>query len=787
MKLPQEEAAEEVERWRAPKYEIIYTRTSPAQGGENGVFPDCVPESVKAMVTQNGERFPYSHQVEVARAALEELEDHSRANVIVVTPVASGKTIAFLTPVLSILQQDPNATAILVYPLNALAADQLRNLQDLGFVPQENPNLLTATLGGIEITVGVLVGETTPETRKMLRERARIILTNQISLHCSILQFASHGYADGSSWTRFLGNLKVLVFDEGHSQNGVPGSHTALALRRLWAMAEHASKKPFEPGRVPVQVIFCTATIGNPVEHATALTGLKEWVLVDRSGAACQERVVHVVVPTKHPTGGDKWSVSKVVTELAVSEIRAGRRLLIFVKRVDTSENIAAKINSIVGEGTCKQYHARLAKNDKAKLLQDLLNGRVQAVASTSALELGVDIGGLDTEIQMGHPGDHAGFTQRAGRVGRTSPGVVYLVLDEQQDGLNKYLEAVPNALFDAPEARTIYPDNPRLSMMHAACCWLETKGNREVVAKWFPNQDLQEVEDAAMEDPHGRIDMLGKLGLPQFHAFYPGSEKVLQTLGGEEALLNWHLDAVLRDTKRNAFRVIEMDAKSGFVYTEELDPESVRYTTRPRIAQYIIPVNLNEIPLDDLQMVGVNSAMDGDFKVETFTTSYKLIPLVTFPGGPKIQIMPLRASNPHVRFQTRGAQVEMDTRNPFVYWLMSLPKEAMGLACDVLQKAVPVVVKARPADVRIELGMDGGGHMHLVVIDFSEGGMGWGEALVRNLGTWLRAAGRLLGECRCKRKGCPNCSTAKVDAGDRMVLAIAMGRASEQECGARP
>lgn len=744
------------------RYEEIYRYVQPPQEASYASFPASVAAPVADLLTMGGKRTPYSHQAQVASLILDE-----GRNVSLRTPTASGKTVSFLAPTLTILHDDPRAVALMVYPVNALAADQFKNLLDLGFTADSVvPGMARMKVGDRTIVAGVLNGDSPESARKMIRQTANMILTNPVALHMTALANANHSYRDGTSWNRVLSNIRMVVLDESHTQTGVGGTQTALAFRRLQALSEVRSGRSF-------QVILSSATIGNPIDHAQALTGMGNWASVDRSGARTQERTVVMINPAEHPSGNDRWSPSVVIEELAVAEYLAGRPTIIFCPSRSATGRLADRINDAAGGDVCLAFHSGLPPSLKREATQKVLRGEVPIVAATSALEVGVDIGSMETCILYGHPGDNASFNQRVGRVGRTSPGTVYVVLDEGQDAINAYLAVNPKALNGAPEARTVYPENKNLALQHAACALLET-GRPEVVGKYFPGLNMNEVLAAARSMPHAAIDMSGGLGdFGQFIALTP-DQKELQKLGGQDALLNWHKGAVIRSTYGKCFIVTGIDLGSQRVLTESMPEGVVRTYTTPKKSRTVDGSNYESIGIPGVD--GVKDARQGDFYVAQQTTAYRQYIFEKGSKRPLVVDHDLEAEdrNPTIAFDTRGVELVIGRENPVVDALLGLGDseklcDALG---DVMRKTLPLVVQARSLDLDLEVKADGEGSVRFVFFDMANGGMGWSESAAHRFGDWLDAAGTLLKRCSCALQGCPKCTFASITPSDRRDLA---------------
>ena len=745
----------EVSRIDESKFFVNYETTLPAAPAVFDAFPSNVPVGVANFLMPNGRR-PYSHQALAADLFLRQGK-----NVALVTPPASGKTVSFLASVLSTLDTTPGSTALMIYPMNALATDQMKVLKTLGF-QEEKSGLYEITLGNTVVRAGVLNGESGAKLKKAIRTSANLVITNHVSLHHGILEQCNRAYKDASGWGPFLSGLAAVVIDEGHSYNGVPGTNAALAFRRLFMVNFKRS------GAYP-RVLVASATIGNPLEHAKNLTGLDDWALVDVSGAATYDRHIKVCVPSLHPSMESLWHASMVVADIAQEEVTRGHRVLIFCPSRSGTEKMADRLNTTIGPGTALPFHAGLAVEAKREFLQQILNGHAQVVCATSALELGVDIGGMDTVILHGHPGDQASFSQRAGRVGRTSTGWVYLVLDENQNSINTFLMGNPEAIHWPPESRTVYPANPNVATKHAACAYLETK-DEDMVHQFFPSVKDEEVQAAMSNLPYQKIAMVGKGNYGQFRVLTP-DQKVIQELGGETALLHWFRGASVRSPWGAFFTVIKVDTAKQSIYTIPASPG--RYTT-PVISTTHTLIEGTLMPLTSSPIPGVTNAFTGGFRVSRYTLGYTASALD--PSGPDTSQSFMLAPedlNPAITISTRGAMVTLDLKDTLAEAIFSSLGGAQMVA-DAMAQTVGLLVQARGADVPVIFDFDEES-MSIFIFDMADGGMGWAEQLVHRLGEWLRLAGTLIMDCSCHLRGCPRCSFAPSVGAERKALAEAL------------
>jgi DEAD/DEAH box helicase domain-containing protein len=757
------------------RYDTIFEHSTAETVSSTKPFPPSVAAGVAAMLTLNGKRVPYSHQAQAAEASLDE-----RKNVALVTHTASGKTVSFLAPVLTTLVNEPEAVAMMIYPMNALATDQLKNLVDLGFQEVHGrPGLYSAVIDGVEITAGVMNRDTSDAVRRGIRDGARLIITNHAALHASILQQAQREYADGTSWRRIFRNLRALVLDEAHSYNGVQGTNAALAFRRLFAMVESM-------GAAVPQVILATATIGNPLDHALALTGIREnWVIIDKSGAKQHRRDYQVVLPAEHPRGG-RWAASVIAQEIALEEVMARRKVMVFCPSRSGTERMADKINEKLGRKAALAFNSSIPAAQKREFLAAILGGFVDVVCATSALELGVDIGSMDTVIILGHPGDHASFNQRCGRVGRIRAGRVYLVLDENQHPINNYLESNPEAIFWEPECRTVYPENKIIGVKHAACSYLETQ-DLAIVRRWFPAVSEKAIFDAISAGmTYNAISMVGLGNFGQFKCL-DTTGRPIQELGGQDALLHWHKGAVVRSPIGEFFRVLELDSNGMVARTEDARTGGRMAYTSPKIQSTELPVPGSEEPVstEKLPILGIERATVADYDVTCQTygyTEYRGSGGSDMDGSGDYHALDPEEQNPAIGLFTRGFAFSIYAGHPLHDFVMKNEGASRAMA-DGLGNAVSLMVQARSNDVPVSIRCDGSG-LHFLVYDMAEGGMGWAHALVGRLDKWMVAGGKTLKNCRCRLAGCPRCSLSPVADDRRRELAdlmIATGKSKTQ------
>ncbi len=399
------------------------------------------------------ERF-FRHQAQ----AIDAVRDGQ--HVVVATGTASGKTLAYNVPVVEAALLDPHARGLYLFPTKALAQDQLRALKELtrGLHGQAT---LRGKGGGRALSFGTYDGDTPQSTRTRLRRQAAVILTNPDMLHLGILP-------NHNLWADFLRNLRFVVIDEAHVYRGVFGSHVALVMRRLNRLCELYGSSP--------RFICCSATIANPGEHVERLTGVRPVVIAD-DGSPQGPKVFALWNPPfvdRRRTG--RRSANAEAATLFAEMARRGLRNITFTKARVVAELVLRYARDALSKtdpqlkSRVASYRAGYLAGDRRQIERDLFNGQLIGVTATSALELGVDVGGLDATVSVGFPGTIASLWQQAGRAGRGSrPSLAVLIgLD---DPLDQYYMRHPKELFGRPhEHALINPDNVTILEQHLPC-----------------------------------------------------------------------------------------------------------------------------------------------------------------------------------------------------------------------------------------------------------------------------------------------------------------------------
>lgn len=395
-------------------------------------------------------------------------------SVVVATGTASGKSRCYQIPIAEAAARPGNTgTGLLLFPTKALAQDQLRSLHGHRFP---------------EIVAGTYDGDSTPEQRAWVRSTANVVLTNPEMLHASILP----GHA---RWATFLGRLEHVVVDELHVLRGVFGTHVSHVLRRLRRLCHHYGSDP--------KFIFTSATIGRPGDLATQLCGLPVTEVVD-DGSPCGERTIIMLnPPVVDEAQGLRTSTNAESASVASELIRRGHRTIVFCRSRRGTElvtgDIARRLPTEAADSV-RAYRAGYLATERRTIEHELFEGSLRGVVATSALELGIDVGGLDACVLNGFPGTVASMWQQIGRAGRGQQRSA-AVLVAGDDQLDQWIMAHPDELLTRePEQAVINPTNPFILGPHLACAAFEKPLSHDD-DRWWGDALDDGIRDLVLDD----------------------------------------------------------------------------------------------------------------------------------------------------------------------------------------------------------------------------------------------------------------------------------------------
>ncbi|MBW2056819.1 MAG: DEAD/DEAH box helicase [Deltaproteobacteria bacterium] len=508
----------------------------PARRGIYADFPPFIHGELVSVLKKRGISRLYSHQKEALEAV------RSGKDVVVVTPTASGKTLCYNLPVLNDKMENPPSRSLYLFPTKALAQDQMAEVEEFQ--------------GGISrrLKVHTYDGDTPGEVRRAIRSQADIVITNPDMLHTGILPHHT-------KWASFFQNLRYVVIDELHFYRGVLGSHMANVIRRMDRVSAFYGSRP--------QFICCSATIANPKDLAERLIE-RRVELIARNGAPSGEKTfVFFNPPVVNKELGIRANHLKAAERLASALLKEKVQTILFVTSRLNVEVLTKYLKDRVGRSTGREqsirgYRGGYLPRTRREIERGLREGRVLAVVSTNALELGIDIGWLNACMIVGYPGTIASTWQQAGRAGRRS-GRALVVFVARSSPLDQFIIEHPDYFFGgSPEYGRVNPDNLLIMLSHIKCAAFELpfrEGER------FGGEDLDEILEFLADK-----EVLHKSG-GRWHwtqDAYPADEVSLRSISEE----NFVVVDTTREKGKPANRVI---AEVDFVGAHTtLYPEAV-------------------------------------------------------------------------------------------------------------------------------------------------------------------------------------------------------------------
>ncbi|MEU4238867.1 DEAD/DEAH box helicase [Actinoplanes sp. NPDC026619] len=689
---------------------------------------------------------PWAHQATAGTLAFE------GTNVVLATGTASGKSLGYQMPVLSRLLTDERATALYIAPAKALAADQLRAVAGFGL-----PGVRPATYDG----------DTAREEREWIRQNSRFILTNPDMVHHAILP----GH---ERWAVFLRRLSYVVIDECHTYRGVFGSHVAHVIRRLRRAAARYGGRP--------TFVLASATSGDPADAASRLIGLPVTAVTEdaspRGGVtfALWEPPLQPAYPGSSAVPAPRSDLDDELPQVRRSALRetadlltnavvAGTRTLAFVRSRRGAEVVAAIARRQLDEAVpglgdrVAAYRAGYLKEDRREIERALLSGELLGLASTNALELGVDLVGLDAVLICGYPGTRASLWQQAGRAGRAG-GEALAVLIARDDPLDTYLVHHPAALFGRPvEATVLDPANPYVLGPQLCCAAsegpiteadLELFGGdpaRAAVAGLTASGALRRRPSGWYWTHTGRpdVDLRGTGGAP-IAVVEESTGRLLGTVDPESSHAMLHTGAVYLH-QGVTFVVDNLDLEDAVALVH---PEEPDWSTHAR-------------DVTDLSVVNVRSYVDagpvglflGEVDVTNQVVSYQRRRI---GSGEIIDTRPLDLP---VR-ELRTVAVWFTVSPPALEAAGVEPPDFPGALHAAEHAAIGLLPLMATCDRWDIGGLSTANHADteaptVFVYDGHPGGAGFAERAYATAAEWLTATREAIASCGCET-GCPSC-----------------------------
>ncbi len=712
----------------------LHLRHLPLRPGQMVDLPKWLSPNVASSLERGGIKKLWRHQLEAIEAT------QVGNNVVVATGTASGKSLCYQIPMINNVLTIPKAKSLYIAPTKALAHDQSRSLYEWNI-----PELQIATYDG----------DTDSVERRFAHEGANIVVTNPDMLHFGLL--GSH-----NTWAHFLRNLQVIAVDECHVYKGVFGAHVSNILKRLIRIAKHHGSNP--------QIIMASATVSAPATHAKRLTG-KEFVEISTDTSARGALTLALTLP-RETLGTDILGAairrsaiaeaSDALTDLVIS----GSRTLAFVRSRKAAETVATiaknKLTEVSPElvGKVTSYRAGYLPEERREIERQLRAGDILGLATTTALELGVDVSGLDAVVLVGWPGTRSSFWQQVGRAGRDQQDA-HALLIANDNPLDHYLVRHPEIIYDEPiEAAVCDPTNKNILAAQLPAAASELHLCDDELSNFGPIDRVTEVLDALCHDGllkrrptgwywngKGRAQSLADIrgsGSPAYNILETGTGRILGTIDSSGAFLQVHPGAIYVHLGET-FYVDDLNWTEHVIFAHATD---VDYST---YAREITSVSL--VSTERSVSWGPFELSAGIVDVTNHVISFQKRRLLTgqILGEEKLELPP-------TTLRTQG------------FW-WTIPAHVLadleigdvsGAAHAVEHAAIGLLPLFSLCD-RWDIGgvsvaeHPDNGMCTIVIYDGNPGGAGFTHHGFEVARQWLEATRDVMVECKCE-DGCPGC-----------------------------
>ncbi len=653
-------------------------------------------------------------------------------NVIITTPTASGKTLAFSIPVYERLGQKDNATALFVYPTKALANDQLKFIREF------------EDISNISFNSQIYDGDTPNHKRPKIRDSSRIIITNPYELH-QVLPWHS-------KWSKFLSNLEFIVIDEAHKYRGVFGSNVAMLLKRLRRILRFYGADP--------QFVISSATIANPTEFTKKLVGL-DFELVSKDGSPKSKKYFIFYNPFYNGIG--ELSTHSETKDLFLFYILNNLQTLCFTYSRKMAELILSWARGELKDKNpdlidkIASYRAGYLPEERRKIENNLKNRFLIGITSTNALELGIDIGTLDSVIISGYPGTIISTWQQAGRAGRgKDESVVTLVAF--QNPMDQYFMKHPGSFFDKPHEHAIIDiNNSYILYGHLMCAASELPISQDNDKEFFGN-DIGSILESlrnkhkVQETMYGwvycgkeranEIVNLDNISSEIFKVL--DEDRLIETMDRSQAYREAHKGAVLMH-EGDTYLVKELDLDNLMVKVYKKD---VDYYTR--VVQDTEIKILSKIKNKSMGELNISF---GEVKVSGKYTGYKVLKFDQVISFHNLDLPPLV-------FNTKSFWVSIPD---YIKDRIEEENVDFGGGIHAIEHAMIGILPFHIMCDRLDIGgmsykyhIDTDGPT-IFVYDGFENGIGLTEKAYELVNSIIKLTYNLISDCKCQ-KGCPAC-----------------------------
>ena len=699
--------------------------------------------AVQATLDEQGIEQLYCHQADAINLI------RQGKNVVVVTGTASGKTLCYNIPIIEALIDNAQATTLMIYPTKALAQDQLRGV-----------GKFLRTGDDVNFLAGTYDGDTPAPLRRRLRDGGNLVLTNPDMLHQGILPHHAR-------WNRFFTNLKHVVIDEVHAYRGVFGSHLANVMRRLHRICRHYGSNP--------QFICCSATIANPQEHAERITGRSMELITNDGSPRGPKRFLLWNPPPlddaargkadEWRVGGDRRSPLWEAVYLMTSLVKEGIQTISFVRTRLAAELVFKNCRDLLRPVSKKlarsvhSYRGGYLPEERREIERKLATKELLGVASTNALELGIDIGSLDACIIVGYPGTIASLWQQAGRAGRgREESIVFLI--GQNSPIDQYLMTHSEYIFQQnPEQAVVDPDNPHIVVGHVKCAVHELPLSDDELDAFGPyagailelleeDEDVRHIESnwywASSEYPAANVNLRNICGPVYTIQDESKGERVIGTIDELSALAQLHDHAVyLHEADTYFVNRLDIEQKIAFVERRDLD-------------YYTQSVQTSQIKIDETEEEHEWQRSLLGFGDVTVTTSIPMFKKIRFHSRDSLGFEQLELPPQTLETVALWFGPPPDVVQKMLEQQLLVGEGLIGIA-NVMVEVAPFFVMCDTQDIGTVVDSSCLKRDTLFLWDRYPGGMGYARRCLDRFGEIIRTVQTVILECGCE-DGCPSC-----------------------------
>lgn len=737
-----DQLADQLRRDEAFMENVVRWEELPARAAQYASFPDTLDTRLIPVLEKRGIHQLYTHQAHSIAATA------AGKDVVVVTPTASGKTMCYNLPVLSAILQNQDARALYLFPTKALSADQVSELYEL--IEEMHVDIKTYTYDG----------DTPGAARKAVRQAGHIVVTNPDMLHSGILPHHT-------KWVKLFENLRYIVIDEIHTYRGVFGSNLANVLRRLMRLCAFYGSHP--------QFILCSATIANPKELAETLIG-RPVEMIDDNGAPMGKRhFVFYNPPVVNRQLGIRKGVIPVTRDIASMLLKCGIQTITFAKSRLTVEVLTRYLKDLVRDplgnaGRVRGYRGGYLPTERREIERGLRAGKIDAVVSTNALELGIDIGALDACVMCGYPGTIASAWQQAGRAGRRKDtSIIFYVASSA--AIDQYIVSHPDYfLRQSPENALLNPDNLYILLSHFKCSAFElpfedgesfgnAPGSEELLEYLTDSSILRHVDGryhwSAEDFPASEISLRSAASenFVIVDITDPAHHRVIGEMDRYTVPMLLHENAIyMHEAQQYQVEKLDFDACKAFI--RKVD---VGYYTDADLN-----VSLSLLDVEQQEAPGGGICALGEVKVTTLVTMFKKIRFDTHET----------LGFGHVRLP------ETDMHTTAMWWTLAdalanrfssdTLKNGMLAIANLLRIVAPLYLMCSPQDVVVVYQVKSPitDQPTIILYDSCPGGIGLAQKAYGMQRLLLEKALQIAQDCPCA-KGCPSCVGPEGEIGE--------------------